>query len=538
MARTPLLRRVFETIRTADTNEPQHRATQRIGRRSVLQGMGVGVAALAAPRVLAGCAAPTDDGDDPIAQTRASLKKITADVGIVGAGIAGLSCAYELTRVGVKATIHEGNTRVGGRICSMGGAFAGPVDWLGQVIERGGELIDTGHKTMIGYARELNLSLEEITKPKRDTFYRFGGETIPESRLVEEYRVLVDAMRDDLRAVRSPTADAFTPADATLDRMSLAEWLERRGAPPHIKALLSVAYEIEYGVPVDRMSSLAFLLFAKASRQSKLRLWGNSSDERYHVVGGNQQIPVGLAAKLSGQIRFGRKLVAVKKLSDGRIELTFIEGGRTVTVTHDAVVLALPFHLLREIDLHASLALPDWKKRAIQNTVYGDNSKLMVGFAGRPWVEQGCSGACYSDLPCLQTTWETNSSLANAQRAVITDYTGGQLARSLSNAQADASRFLDDFERLVPGSKARARRDNKGNIVCHLESWPQSPWTKGAYTANAPGYFTTVAGNEAKPVGNLHFAGETTDSFYSWQGFMEGGALSGLRAAGEIARDF
>jgi monoamine oxidase len=38
-------------------------------------------------------------------------------------------------------------------------------------------------------------------------------------------------------------------------------------------------------------------------------------------------------------------------------------------------------------------------------------------------------------------------------------------------------------------------------------------------------------------VGNLYFGGEMTDSFYSWQGFMEGGALSGLRAAAEILRD-
>ncbi|WP_411279476.1 FAD-dependent oxidoreductase, partial [Gemmatimonas sp.] len=43
---------------------------------------------------------------------------------------------------------------------------------------------------------------------------------------------------------------------------------------------------------------------------------------------------------------------------------------------------------------------------------------------------------------------------------------------------------------------------------------------------------------EATPVDNLYFAGETTDSFYSWQGFMEGGALSGLRAAAEVSADF
>ena len=43
--------------------------------------------------------------------------------------------------------------------------------------------------------------------------------------------------------------------------------------------------------------------------------------------------------------------------------------------------------------------------------------------------------------------------------------------------------------------------------------------------------FTTIAGNEGKPVGNLFFAGEHANSFYAWQGFMEGALLSGIDAA-------
>ncbi len=67
----------------------------------------------------------------------------------------------------------------------------------------------------------------------------------------------------------------------------------------------------------------------------------------------------------------------------------------------------------------------------------------------------------------------------------------------------------------------------------HLENWTRNPLYKGSYTCNAPGYFTTICENEAKPVGNLFFAGEHTDSFYIWQGFMEGACLSGVRAGGE-----
>ena len=75
-------------------------------------------------------------------------------VGIVGAGLAGLSCAYELQKKGLNAQLFEASDRAGGRCFSM--------DFGSQTLERGGELIDTAHKTMIGYAREFGLTREEM----------------------------------------------------------------------------------------------------------------------------------------------------------------------------------------------------------------------------------------------------------------------------------------------------------------------------------------------------------------------------------------
>lgn len=524
MGRTPLFRRVRDLLVGGE-------APQRAGgltRRELLTRSAAAVGAVAIGS-LPGCSSPVGESTSG---SRMPLIKVNADIGVVGAGMAGLAFAYEMKRAGNVVTLHEGNGRAGGRVWSLSGTFAQ------QVVERGGELIDTPHKTMLGYVNEFGLSVEDVSKPRLATAYRFGGQSISEQTMVDEYRALVDSMRDDLRTIGAPTASAFTPAEATLDRMSLREYLQTRGAGANIAKLLNVAYAIEYGVETDALSCLAFLLFAKASRQSKLRLWGNFSDERYHVVSGNQGIVDALVARLPNQIRLGRRLVRVAKTSAGRVELTFKEGTKTTVVTHDAVVLTLPFTVLRDVELDSSLGLPAWKQTAIQNVVYGTNAKLMVGFNSRPWITQGSSGAAYSDLAHLQTTWETNAANASATRGVLTDYTGGVLGASLSDAQADTARFLDGLDLVYPGAKAAARKDSKGRYVAHLEAWPTSPWTKGSYTANQPGYFTTIADNEAKPIGNLYFAGETTSSFYEWQGFMEGAALSGLRAAGEVVNDF
>ena len=96
---------------------------------------------------------------------RALAKRtVNVDVGIVGAGIAGLVCADTLRAAGVSAALYEARDRLGGRIWSLGGAFPGPIQFPEQVAERGGEFIDTTHLTMKAYAREFDLALEEVEK--------------------------------------------------------------------------------------------------------------------------------------------------------------------------------------------------------------------------------------------------------------------------------------------------------------------------------------------------------------------------------------
>ncbi len=494
----------------------------RINRRELLLGS---AGALAAGALGAqGCA--------PVGGLGTSLGavRVAGSVAVVGAGVAGLGCARELERAGVTVALYEAADRVGGRVWSMSDRFPG------QVVERGGELIDTGHQTMRGWAREFGLELESLANLPGEVFYHFDGARHPESAVVEEYRAFVARMRDDLRSVGEPTADGFTPAEAALDRVSLAEYLDTRGAGPLIRQVIEQTYDIEYGIPIGEQSCLAFLNFIHADRRSRFQPYGVFSDERFHVVTGNEGIVRGLHASLARPAALGHRLVRVARTASGLVELTLRAGSRSVVRTYDAAVITVPFSVLRGVELHPSLALPAWKLQAIREFRYGTNAKLMVGFTARPWAEQGNNGAAYSDLANLQSCWETNPSRATAAAGVLTDYAGGTLGARMDPArtQAEAALFLADYDRVVPGARASARRDARGDVVAHLEAWPRNPNALGSYSANHLGYFTTIADNEAKPVGNLFFAGEHTSSFYEWQGFMEGGALSGLRAAGEV----
>ncbi len=536
MARTPLLRRLARVAGIADycdrkgissqegVEMANAEARRRVSRREFLKETAKGLA-------IGGLAA------QPLARAFAAPPGTDARIAVVGAGLAGLACAFELAAKNISATVYEASGRVGGRCYSIGGGFPGPDLFPGQVAERGGEFIDTLHTTLRGYANAFGLDLEDVTKEPGEVFYYLDGQLVPESVVVDEYRDLVPALRADLRTLSNqPTADNHTEADRVLDFTNLDEYLISRGAGNVIYQALRAAYLNEYGLEIDQQSALNLLFFIHADRRSKFRPFGVFSDERFHVVSGNQGIPEGLAAGIPGQIELGHTLVRAAKNGMNEVLLTFDTGGQTVTGTFDVVVFALPFSTLRQVDLDATLGLPPEKRFAIDNLVYGTNAKLIVGFDGRPWIEQGNLGLAYANLPNLITAWETNPANATGARAVLTDYTGGLLGERIGqgNVQTQAGRFLGDLDLIFPGAASRASRDARGKLVVDLFHWPSNPLVQGSYTCNQPGYFTTIAGNEGKTVDNLYFIGEHANSFYEWQGFMEGAAVSGVAAAAAI----
>lgn len=528
MSGSEIFRRVRKYLRVAlhceRTGQPSKEALEELdyrqnkarARRRFLTAIGAGAAVSAIPAGMRPAfAAPS----------------VSGGIAIVGAGLAGLSAAYTLAGKGVRAHVFEASERAGGRCFSLYDFFPG------QVAERGGEFIDTGHVTMRGFANTFGLSLEAVSKLPGEAFYFIDGQHYDEAQVVEEFRAFVPRMREDLQKLTPPTADDFTEDDRILDLTNMQDYLRTRGAGPLIGKVLDVAYTIEYGREIEEQSCLNLLLFIHADRRSKFRPFGVFSDERFHVVEGNDGITTGLANSLPQGVSLGHRLLRARRLSDGRVQLAFNVGRQTMETEHDAVVFAVPFSILREVELDASLGLPDWKRFAIDNFQYGTNSKMMIGFNGRPWYDlHGSNGSSYSSgLRNHQNTWETNPIRASASNAILTDYSGGRRGERLDprRVQTEASTFLGDLEKVYPGAGSFVTRDARGRILVHLENWSKNPLYKGSYTCNAPGYFTTIAGNEAKPVDNLFFAGEHTDSFYSYQGFMEGACLSGLRAATE-----
>ena len=454
----------------------------------------------------------------------------SASIAIVGGGLAGLTCAWRLRRAGLRATIYEASGHLGGRCQTRRNYFED-----GQIAERGGELIDTGHVALQRLAGELGLLLDDLLAaepPGTEPFYYFQGKSYSFDEATRDFQQIDRALRADVTAAGYPTLyNHYTPRGRELDRTSIVDYLSQivpGGVNSPLGQLLDVAYNIEYGAETNEQSALNLLYLLGFSPKQKFQIFGDS-DERFHLHGGNDQLVSGLAEKLPGQIELGAELRAVVRNADGRFKLVLRQDAATREVVADTVVLALPFSILRHsVDLSRA-GFSALKLTAIDQLGMGTNSKLQLQFTNRRWNELGCTGDSYADTG-YQNTWDVTRAQAG-QSGIMVDYTGGKIGAGMNHGtvQERAQLFLSQIEPVLPGLGASY------NGKAALEYWTGYPWTRGSYSYWKVGQYTGFAGIEGAPEGNCHFCGEHTS--IDFQGFMNGAIDTGERAAREIAQD-
>jgi len=515
MARTPLFASLRRALRLAHqaaatgADPAALAAAPRRGpdRRTVLR-TALGAAALAP---LAAACGDNLDG--------------SARVAVIGAGTAGLHCALRLAEAGVDVTVYEASARTGGRMFTDRGPYPN-----GKVIELGGELIDSNHTVMMALCDEFGLTLDDLAAGdaglRADTFH-FDGQVVAAATIVNEFTPL---------ATRMATAAALEtdPSEFTrLDNLSIPAWLGTDGGLPAsalIRRILERAYVGEYGLEVAEQSVWNLLWLIDFDTPDPFRIFGDS-DERYHIHEGNQALPDALAARLPGQIALGHELVAVTTRADGRPVLVFDTDGGTLERDVDRVVFALPFTLLRRLDL-TDAGLTDDKQTMIRTLGYGTNAKLMMRFGSRPWRDPGmASGGSVSDIGELQATWETSRGYGGAD-GIITNFVGGARGVAIGGGSAEerAAEVLPWLNGVFPGSLAAY---TAGSAV--RQHWPSAPYALGSYACYKLGQ-ASFSGLEGEAEGAFHFCGEHTS--VEAQGYMEGAAETGLRAADEVLTEF
>jgi monoamine oxidase len=507
VARTPLAQRIEEAYAEV--------AEQRTTRRELLKRTATAGAAVAGASTMGRFA-------------KAAYGATPPRIAVVGAGLAGLTCAYRLKQAGLTAQIYEASSRIGGRCWSSH-------DFDPLVAEHGGELIDQGHTAMRQLVSELGFTLDNLLQGEpsgTEDFYWLNDGRYTHDQLLNDLNGLYQKLHKDTVAAGYPTLwNSYTQRGWELDHMSIIDWLDESipngGSKSNLGRVLDIAYNIEYGAECSQQSALNLIYLLGYQGQGQFRVFGKSN-EKYHVHGGNDQVASALASALAGQISTETPLTAIKRNSDTTFTLSF--GGSSVTVDH--VVLALPFSLLRDVN-YAKAGFEPLKVTAIKELPMGTNSKLHVEFKDRFWYGAGNNGNTYADTG-YQNTWEVSRAQGGGKgKGLLVDYTGGNIGASFGSGtpSSRAQQFMSQLQPLFPGTNVASHWTGRAIV----DFWTGYQWTKGSYSYWKVGQYTKFSGMEKERQGNCHFAGEHTSQ--DSQGYLNGAVETGERAAGEILDD-
>jgi monoamine oxidase len=324
--------------------------------------------------------------------------------------------------------------------------------------------------------------------------------------------------------------------------MSVSDWIDQfaGGHRSRMGRLLDAAYNEEYGAETKDQSALNLMyLLAYQASPGNFSIFG-ASDERFHIAGGNEQLPAAIATYVGdANLKPGWAMQSIATNSDGTVSMSFSTPGKPQTVTADHVILCMSFAVLRTLD-YSKAGFKPLKETAITQIGSGRNSKLQLQFANRYWNTQGpwgrSNGNVYTDLG-IQNAWDVTRGQSGVS-GILVNYSGGDVAgayapstpysSAATSAQVAkyANTFLGRLETVFPG----ITKQWTGKAT--LSTPWRDPLLNCSYSYWKVGQYVGFSGYEGAAQGNIHFAGEHCSQ--DFQGYMEGGAMEGARAANEI----
>lgn len=463
----------------------------KLARRDLLLGL--------APALLGGCCAAPDRKPPPTEGARPAATasgapasssrpaEESADVLVLGAGIAGIAAARALTDAGRKVLVVEARDRLGGRIWTD--------ESLGAPLDLGAAWIHgTKGNPLVELARSHRIDTQEADW-QRIRLYDEGRE-VPQATWEQAQRSFEKKQRAAVRKA-DDRGGADRSLAAALDAQQPPAGQERR-----LFSWFGAIHALDLGDDLDRISLL-------------------HGDDDSEYPGNDLVLKPGygrLVEALSRglDVRLGQAVRSITRDKQGVTLHTSIRSFRA-----PRAIITAPLGVLKSGALTFQPALPAEKRRAIQSLGMGSFLKCALLFPEVRWPDDEFLGSTAADGPLI---------FVNAHRwtgkPILIALASGNAARQRRGAQATVDWSLQRLRALLgKGLPAPLR-----HVVT---DWSGDPFAQGAYSFAAVGSTDDDHQRLAAPVDNqLFFAGEAT--LVKSRGTVHGALATGQREAKRI----
>lgn len=450
---------------------------------------------------------------------------------ILGAGIAGMTAAYEMTRLGYACTVLEATATAGGRTRTIrsGDTVVETDSSRTCTFDADSELyfnpgparIPHHHEFLLGYCREFGVPLEAFINDNRAALMHsdvtFGGQPQIARRVLADTRGYIasllatavnqSALDQELSAADKENVLAMLREFGDLDGQYAYVGTSRGGFPGQEDTGSRSRGERVTPLQLQDLIGDAFwqlrLDYPHGLEQQPTML---------QPVGGMDRIAEAFEARVASDIVYEAVVTEIRKTADGVSIVYNDRFGMAFLVEADYCVCTIPATVLRGIAGDFSGA----HQAAISDFAYAPAGKL--AFQSRRFWEQDHNiyGGISWTTSDITQIWYPNSALGNPQGILVGAYPFGGAAGSTFTAQSPETRIDSSITQGSSLHPEYASEVGRGISV----AWAKVPFQLGAWGVSDPGVLLT-------PDDNIFFAGEHLSILQSWQ---EGAILSAYRA--------
>ena len=442
-------------------------------------------------------------------------------VAIIGAGLAGMTVAYELGKLGYACRILEARPRPGGRAHTIRRGTVSEEDGpqqvctydAGQYFNCGAMRIAYHHSTTLAYCRELGVPVETFALLSEAAYIYQTRQPGLKNRRVRQREVHTDLdgyVAELLtKAVSSHAVDDVLSQE---DRQRLIAYLQAKGAivegryrggqlrgpDPERNPDGSNRYT---PLPLsDLLGSRAGFYLDPGFQYQQTML---------QIVDGTSRLPETLANRLKDRIAYESPVQTIRQTANG-VALSYTDkSGAPHVLNADYCVCALPLTVLGRMDTDFSEA----RQKIFTETSYSAAGKMGIQFKRRFWEEddQIFGGSSKTDMDIGQIIYPSSGYLGR-KGVCVGYYLQGQSGRPIGDKTPEERLAIA----LEQGSKIHPQYNSEFDTAFSV-AWHRVKWSYGSWSNLAAANRRIL--NE--PEGRLFLAGDHMNMNAWMQGAFE-----------------